>query len=137
MSDEKKTSDQQLVKWLRDDSDEHKAFFPSDGSYFKMHTQAANRIDQLEAQLRDSQDQLAATTAKLEQAEAELEALPPHLLMKPNLSLDGNKWCALYGVDLQEGVAGFGETIEDALKEFDIEWNRQVGPAARTTEGVE
>tara|TARA_R110002096_G_scaffold173781_2_gene348204 strand:- start:402259 stop:402603 length:345 start_codon:yes stop_codon:yes gene_type:complete len=47
MSDEQMTLDQKLIKWLRDDSMEHKAFFPSDGSYFKMHNQAADRIEEL------------------------------------------------------------------------------------------
>lgn len=28
---------------------------------------------------------------------------------------DGNKWCALLGTDLQEGVAGFGDTPKEAL----------------------
>lgn len=28
---------------------------------------------------------------------------------------DGNQWCALLGPDLQEGVAGFGDTPKEAL----------------------
>jgi hypothetical protein len=28
---------------------------------------------------------------------------------------DGNSWCALMGSNLQEGVAGFGSTVKDAL----------------------
>ena len=31
---------------------------------------------------------------------------------------DGNKWCILVGDNIQEGVCGFGDTIEDALYEF-------------------
>ena len=31
------------------------------------------------------------------------------------LSKDGDQWCALYGEDLQVGVAGFGETKVDAI----------------------
>lgn len=31
------------------------------------------------------------------------------------LSLDGDKYCALYGKDLQEGLAGFGKTEMEAL----------------------
>ncbi len=30
------------------------------------------------------------------------------------ISKDGNMWCALIGPNLQEGVAGFGETVTDA-----------------------
>ena len=29
----------------------------------------------------------------------------PHVQMRPQISLDGDKWCALYGENLQEGVA--------------------------------
>jgi hypothetical protein len=28
---------------------------------------------------------------------------------------DGNQWCALMGEDLQQGIAGFGDTIPEAL----------------------
>lgn len=28
---------------------------------------------------------------------------------------DGNQWCALLGPDLQEGIAGFGDTPKKAL----------------------
>jgi hypothetical protein len=34
------------------------------------------------------------------------------------LSLDGDQWCALYGPDLQEGIAGFGHSIPGALKDL-------------------
>ncbi|MCA9734564.1 hypothetical protein KC799_20695 [candidate division KSB1 bacterium] len=31
---------------------------------------------------------------------------------------DGNQWCFLYGEDLQSGISGFGDTPQDALKDF-------------------
>lgn len=31
---------------------------------------------------------------------------------------DGNMWCYLYGEDLQNGVAGFGETVSKAAANF-------------------
>ena len=31
---------------------------------------------------------------------------------------DGNQWCFLYGENLQEGIAGFGDTIFDAAWEL-------------------
>ncbi len=34
------------------------------------------------------------------------------------LSKDGNQWCFLCGENLQEGVAGFGDTIYEAAKAF-------------------
>lgn len=46
----------------------------------------------------------------------------PSVLFRPQLSLDGDKWCALYGENLQDGVAGFGETPEKAMLDFDQQW---------------
>ena len=46
----------------------------------------------------------------------------PHVLMRPAIYPDGNMWCALYGANLQEGVAGFGETPEAACADFDKNW---------------
>jgi len=31
---------------------------------------------------------------------------------------DGNQWCFLYGKNLQDGIAGFGDTIFDAAWEL-------------------
>ncbi len=31
---------------------------------------------------------------------------------------DGNKWCFLYGENIQEGICGFGDTIYEAAKVF-------------------
>lgn len=35
-----------------------------------------------------------------------------------NVFIDGNKWCALLGEDLQEGLAGFGDTPSEALRDL-------------------
>lgn len=32
--------------------------------------------------------------------------------------LDGDAWCALNGDDLQNGIAGFGDTPAEALRDF-------------------
>ncbi len=32
---------------------------------------------------------------------------------------DGDQWCVLYGGDLQDGIAAFGETPEKAIYNFD------------------
>lgn len=45
--------------------------------------------------------------------------------MRPRLFPDGNKWCALYGDNIAEGVAAFGDTPEQASIQFDIEWLNQ------------
>lgn len=54
----------------------------------------------------------------------------PHVLMRPKLLLDGTMWCALYGDDLMDGVAGFGETPEKAMEAFDEAWRTARTPAA-------
>jgi hypothetical protein len=45
--------------------------------------------------------------------------------LKPRLFIDGDMWCALYGENLQDGVAGFGETPDLAAKDFDKNWMNQ------------
>ena len=50
----------------------------------------------------------------------------PSVLYKPKLSLDGNQWCALYGDNLQDGVAGFGDSPEDAMWNFDKAWRESL-----------
>ena len=53
----------------------------------------------------------------------------PSVLFKPDLTLDGNKWCALYGPDLQVGVAGFGDSPADAMRDFDRQWEKKIESA--------
>lgn len=38
--------------------------------------------------------------------------------LNPKITKDGDMWCVLYGEDLQEGIAGFGETPMRAILEF-------------------
>ena len=53
----------------------------------------------------------------------------PSVIYKPKLSLDGNQWCALYGVNLQEGVAGFGDSPALAMSDFNKNWSAPLAPA--------
>jgi hypothetical protein len=46
----------------------------------------------------------------------------PSAIFRPAISLDGNQWCALYGANLQEGVAGFGNSPSAAMHAFDKAW---------------
>ena len=52
----------------------------------------------------------------------------PSAVYRPKLSVDGNQWCALYGDNLQDGVAGFGKSPADAMWNFDQEWNKRLTP---------
>lgn len=49
----------------------------------------------------------------------------PSILLRPKLFPDGNQWCALYGDNLQEGFAGFGDTPEKAMGDFDEKYRTQ------------
>ena len=43
----------------------------------------------------------------------------PSVLYRPTVGKDGNKWCALYGPNLMEGVCGFGDSPDEAMADFD------------------
>jgi hypothetical protein len=47
----------------------------------------------------------------------------PSAVFRPRLSVDGNQWCALYGDNVQDGVAGFGDSPADAMWDFDRNWS--------------
>jgi hypothetical protein len=49
----------------------------------------------------------------------------PSRTFLPKVFLDGDQWCALYGDNIQEGVAGFGVTPAAACDDFDLNWRTQ------------
>ena len=51
--------------------------------------------------------------------EAASEHMRPCVMFRPSIQVDGNMWCALYGKDLQSGIAGFGKSVSDAMHDFD------------------
>lgn len=51
----------------------------------------------------------------------------PSTVHKPRLFIDGNQWCALYGDNLQDGVAGFGDSPHKALMDFERAWYEPLG----------
>lgn len=56
-------------------------------------------------------------------------AIPtPFTTLRPRMFRDGDKWCALYGDDLQAGVAGFGDSPEQAAMDFDTAWGKKLTP---------
>ena len=58
------------------------------------------------------------------------EMTRPSVVYRPSLRLDGNKWMALYGADLMDGVAGFGDTPAEAMAAFDKAWASERPPRA-------
>jgi hypothetical protein len=55
-----------------------------------------------------------------------INASLPSAIYRPRVFIDGNKWCALYGDDIQCGVAGFGDSPELAMWNFDFEWCKKL-----------
>ena len=51
----------------------------------------------------------------------------PFILLRPRVFLDGTQWCAMYGENLQDGVAGFGDSPEYAAWNFDKVWCEKIG----------
>lgn len=47
-------------------------------------------------------------------------------LLKPRIFIDGDVWCVLYGDNLQDGVAGFGETPYLAVIDWSKSWNMKL-----------
>jgi hypothetical protein len=50
----------------------------------------------------------------------------PSYILKPKVFRDGDQWCALFGVNLMEGVAGFGLSPSEAYDDFDKAWFQQL-----------
>lgn len=76
----------------------------------------------IESAFREANLSYHAAMAAESAREAIAEQCRPSVLFRPTLSLDGGQWCALYGADLQSGVAGFGNSPEDAMQDFDRQW---------------
>lgn len=68
--------------------------------------------------------------------QAEIMRAAPHVLMRPRVFPDGDMWCALYGDNLQEGVAGFGKTPQEACAAFDKAWRDVPTPAAMLADRI-
>lgn len=65
------------------------------------------------------------------QRNAAIESSRPSVLFKPRLSIDGNKWCVLFGENLQEGIAAFGDSPDEAMRAFDAAWSEKRFPNAQ------
>ena len=75
----------------------------------------------------------AKWNAALEAQNAAAEQQRPSVLYRPTLFVDGNQYCALYGADIQSGVAGFGDSPALAMADFDTEWKKKFNqPMHRT-----
>ncbi len=46
----------------------------------------------------------------------------PFTRLRPKIFIDGDMWCALYGENPQDGVAGFGKSPSEAEQAFNSAW---------------
>jgi len=76
----------------------------------------------VQSAIRDLNLSFYAERAVAAAQEAAAEHARPSAVYRPALSLDGNAWCALYGANLQDGVAGFGDSPALAMAAFDKAW---------------
>ncbi len=68
----------------------------------------------------------AANSSSISWQEAAHETTKPHILLRPKLFIDGNKWCALYGDNIQDGVCGFGDSPELAMINFNKNYYKKL-----------
>lgn len=47
-------------------------------------------------------------------------------MLRPTIKRDGNQWCVLYGENLQEGIAGFGNSPHLAIMDFNAQWYSKI-----------
>ena len=51
------------------------------------------------------------------------------------IALDGNQFCTLLGVNIMEGIAGWGQTVEESIDNFCHEW--KIAPADEKANAIE
>jgi len=71
------------------------------------------------------------TLAAMQEMERYCAAHPnsPVAIRHPRLSLRGRTFVALLGPSIEEGIAGFGDTVSAALRAFDLQYSRSLMPA--------
>lgn len=72
----------------------------------------------------------AIESVKAEFLNVAFEMQSPAAIYRPKLSIEGSQWCALYGDDLQSGVAGFGDSPALAMTDFNRAWSEKIDQQA-------
>ena len=100
-------------------SDNYQAVFDA----VRSKIQGCNVEEAIQSAFRDSGFSHYAQQAFQEISNAGFEQQRPFMLLRPNIYMDGDEWCALYGENLQDGIAGFGKTPHEAAYDFDKNWH--------------
>jgi len=68
--------------------------------------------------------------AAMERAQLYFAAHPgsPSAVRRPELSLRSGTWVAILGRDIENGIVGFGMTVEAALDAFDAQYRGALRP---------
>ncbi|PYJ73670.1 MAG: hypothetical protein DME72_05195 [Verrucomicrobia bacterium] len=72
------------------------------------------------------------TLAAMEEMELYYASHPrsPAAVRRPRLSIRGRTFVALLGPAIEEGIAGFGDSVQAALRAFDAQYLRALTPPA-------
>jgi hypothetical protein len=55
----------------------------------------------------------------------------PAAIRHPRVSIRGRTFVALWGPCIEDGIAGFGDNVQAALRAFDLQYSRSLTPADR------
>ena len=71
------------------------------------------------------QQAIDGTLAAMREMERYCAAHPrsPAAVHRPRLSIRGRTFVALLGPAIEEGIAGFGDSVEAALRAFDVQYS--------------
>ena len=73
---------------------------------------------------QDFSHQIAVVTQEFQIAASEMQR--PCVLFRPSISMVGKQYCVLYGESIQNGVTGFGDSVAEAMINFDKEFNKKI-----------
>ena len=84
------------------------------------------------ATIFDARHVVDQTLIAIQEMERYCSAHPnsPAATCHPRLSIRGRAFVALLGPSIEEGIAGFGDTVQAALRAFDLQYSRSLTPAA-------
>jgi hypothetical protein len=83
------------------------------------------------ATVHNDRHRVDQTLMAMQEMERYCEAHPngPVSLRHPRLFLRGRTFVALLGPSIEAGVVGFGDTVQAALRAFDVQYSRSLTPA--------
>ena len=79
-------------------------------------------VEEMNSRLSSNQDKQQAELS----VAVQIEEMNLFSILNPKLFVDGNKWCVLYGDNIQSGVCGFGDSPEKAVWDFNKSWSKSL-----------